>query len=307
MKEYVELCKREIRDLEEKDGEFQAEIADMHKTMLGLKQGVEKAVAEGKGHKAKLDAAAVELETLRPCPDQIIELQRQLAEEKEITDLNAALDAKKGENVKLQEEMLRRGEAHAEEAEALKAEHKQERAKLQSKVDLLDSQVSLLSEIQEQLIVTQGGLAEEKREKVAMAERLGQAETTIKRLMGLNQDVLNLAVQSNRSFISSATEGEPLRPAGDGAAPEQPAAGPSKRGHAFNLEKLVHSLEDELKDLDSRYALVLDKIGFSADAAPGAVPLEANSVLGSMTQKGEQLKYLKRYIKHNERKGEAKA
>ena len=82
MKEYVELCKREIRDLEEKDGEFQAEIADMHKTMLGLKQGVEKAVAEGKGHKAKLDAAAVELETLRPCPDQIIELQRQLAEEK---------------------------------------------------------------------------------------------------------------------------------------------------------------------------------------------------------------------------------
>ena len=347
MKEYVELCKREIRDLEEKDGEFQAEIADMHKTMLGLKQGVEKAVAEGKGHKAKLDAAAVELETLRPCPDQIIELQRQLAEEKarsegleqqlaktdaqarlyhrqleeqvsskamlaaelskEITDLNAVLDAKKGENVKLQEEMLRRGEAHAEEAEALRAEHKQERAKLQSKVDLLDSQVSLLSEIQEQLIVTQGGLAEEKREKVAMAERLGQAETTIKRLMGLNQDVLNLAVQSNRSFISSATEGEPLRPAGDGAAPEQPAAGPSKRGHAFNLEKLVHSLEDELKDLDSRYALVLDKIGFSADAAPGAVPLEANSVLGSMTQKGEQLKYLKRYIKHNERKGEAKA
>ena len=69
----------------------------------------------------------------------------------------------------------------------------------------------------------------------------------------------------------------------------------------------MHSLEDELKDLDSRYALVLDKIGFSADAAPGAVPLEANSVLGSMTQKGEQLKYLKRYIKHNERKGEAKA
>ncbi len=312
LRQYAERCRSDLAQLGARDMELQEEVSDLGQGLREMRAALGKAVAESEQSErdlvrvreevSRLEAVERKFDGMEKSLLQEVEKNTRLAQDlaasrertqradRELEAVSSAREHFEGESRRLARELRAEQEARQRQEEASAHREKESQSALaerDAKIRMLEAQVALLSECQEQLTITREKLSGEHGEKLAMAERLNEAEIAIKKLMALNQEVLGLAVKSNQTFLQggsqkSGTAGGPvsLLPRGMvGYVPQEP------------LKHLATSLEDELKELDAKYGEALGAVGDMQ--RPEA---ELRVLLDAITRKGEQLKHVRQCL-----------
>lgn len=317
LRKYAEQCRADLAQLGARDGELQEEVADLGRGLREMRAALGRAVAESEQSERDLLRAREKVSRLETVERKFDGMEKSLLQEvekntrvgqdlaavreraqradRELEAVSSAREHFEGEWRRVSRELTAEQEARRRLEECADLRERDVQSSLgerDAKIKMLEAQVALLAECQEQLGVTREKLSGEHGEKLAMAERLNEAELAIKKLMALNQEVLGMAMQANQTFLegggvpnnksSSGVGPVSLLPRGMvGYVPQEP------------LKHLAKSLEDELKELDTQYGEALGAVGELQ--RPEA---ELGVLLESITRKGEQLKHVRQCLRN---------
>jgi len=311
LRKYAEQCRADLAQLGARDGELQEEVADLGRGLREMRAALGRAVAESEQSERDLLRAREKVSRLETVERKFDGMEKSLLQEvekntrvgqdlaavreraqradRELEAVSSAREHFEGEWRRVSRELTAEQEARRRLEECADLRERD----VQSSLGERDAgQVALLAECQEQLGVTREKLSGEHGEKLAMAERLNEAELAIKKLMALNQEVLGMAMQANQTFLEGG--GVPNNKSSSGVGPVS-LLPRGMVGYVPQelLKHLAKSLEDELKELDTQYGEALGAVGELQ--RPEA---ELGVLLESITRKGEQLKHVRQCLRN---------